>query len=304
MALLAQTKKGIQDKPPIIIIYGDGGLGKTTFQAEAPKPLIGNIEGGADRLPVDKSPLIQSYDEFVQLVEELTNDKHDYKTFCPDTLDSLEGLLFQKIVKASGKKSMVQAEGGYGNAFKVANEIWIELQEKLRALRDKREMQIIISCHQIVSTYNDPTTSNGYDRYSLKLHESGKISAARLWFDFADCVLFAKRKVAQVGDTRRAVDMGGNVIYTQARAAWDAKNRFGLPFELPLRYADFEAAMKSGPKTAKEILENIGKLVKEVTDQELLSKINENVAEVGNDVISLKNIEERIIEILESQRGK
>lgn len=305
MPLLAQTKKGVVDKPPIIIMYGDGGLGKSTFGAEAPNPYFADIEGGTDRLNVARSPKIETYEQFLELVEELTKEKHDYKTFVIDTLDVLEGLLFQKICRTSGKKSIVQAEGGYGNGFKVANENWIELQDKLRKLRDKTGMQIILTCHQIVSTYNDPTTTQGYDRFSLKLHESGKVSAARLWFDFADVVIFAKRKVAQVGDTKRAMDHGsGHVMYMQGRAAFDAKNRFSLPPELPLRYSDFETAMKQGPKTGTQIKKSIEGLLAEITDAELVKVIKANVAEVGDDVINLKNIEDRIVEILESQKGK
>ncbi len=305
MGLLAQSTKGIVEEEPIILVYGEGGLGKTTLLAEAPEPYCMDADGGSGRLILTRSPKLESFDQACALVAELTNDKHDFKTLGVDTLDALELLLHKKICKENGNvNSIVKAAGGYGNGFKIAVELWAEFQRSLLELRAKRKMRIILLAHQVVSTYNDPTTPNGYDRYSIKLHESQKVSSARLWFDFADAVLFAKREVVETSQERRVIEKNENehALFTQGRAAFDAKNRFGLPFRLPLRYRDLDDALKGGGRRdAKGIKAAIEKLVVEIKDEELIAKIHKNIKEVGNDPIDLKNIEDRVIEILKGK---
>lgn len=303
MGLLANSTSGIVDQKPMILVYGEGGLGKTTFLAESPAPYCIDVEGGSSRVNLTRSPKPETFDQVRGWIDELTLDCQDFQTIGLDTADALEILLHKKICKDNGNvDSIVKAAGGYGNGFKIAVEIWSEFIKSLENLRDKRKVQIIVLAHQIVSTYNDPTTPNGYDRYSIKLHESQKVSSARLWFDAMDAVLFAKRAVLGLGETKRAIEVSSQYehsIFTQGRAAFDAKNRFGLPAVLNLRYRDFEAAMKTGSKRGpKQIKEAIDLLCKEIKKPELLEAIRDNVKEVGNDPIDLKNIEDRVIEIL------
>ena len=311
MGLLQQSSKGVLEQEPVIVLYGEGGLGKSTFLAEAEDAYALDIEGGTANLNIERSPKPESFDQVVSWLDELIAEKRSFKAYGIDGIDTLEQLLFKKICKEHGNaKSIVDAAQGYGNGFKIAIEKWFELHAKLNVLRHKKKAKIIIIGHSVVSTFNDPTTDKGYDRFSIKLQESAKVSAARAWFDFADCVLFAKREVLERGNDekksklRRAIDAndGENIIFTQGRAAFDAKNRYGLPFKMPLRYAAFEEAMKRGPRTVKQIKAAIDSLVSEIKDTELVSKIKENVAEVGDDSINLRVIEERIIEILAEER--
>ena len=42
------TKKDNQIKPSLVmLLYGEGGVGKTTFGSTAPKPILADCEGGA-----------------------------------------------------------------------------------------------------------------------------------------------------------------------------------------------------------------------------------------------------------------
>lgn len=297
MGLLTTGSSGIVKQPPIIILYGDGGLGKDTWASQAPNPYFLDINGGTSELNVTRSPKITDYDRGISFIDALINDEHPHKTLVISGIDDLEGLLFQKIVREDGKaKNMVTAAGGYGNGYKVAMEHWLALQKKLWELRDKKGMGVIIICHPLAYTYNDPNTATGYDRIRLKLHEGSKESAAKLWFDFADAVFYVRKKVYLVGDTRRAMDEGKHYIYTQGRAAFDAKSRYQLPFELELDYASFAKAMKH-VKTGPELIEEINTLSKELKPEDQ-AKVNAAIDKYKNSVHDLSGLLEQVKTIL------
>ncbi len=129
------------------------------------------------------------------------------------------------------------------------------------------------------------------------MHEGSKESASKLWFDFADCVFFAKKKVYMVGETKRAMDEGKHYIYTQGRAAFDAKSRYSLPFELELDYAAFDAAMKK-VKTAPELEKEILGLAEGIKDALTKNKISGAVEKYKTSVHDLANILEQVKTIL------
>ena len=298
MGILATASKGVLKQKPIIILYGDGGLGKDTWASKAPKPYFIDVEGGTGHLDVVRSAKPSSYDEVLAQLDALATEQHDFQTLVLSGLDVLEGLLFQKICAESNAKSMVMAAGGYGNGYKIAVEYWTQLQAKLASLRSNKNLQIIIICHSLTYTYNDPTTPNGYDRIRLKLHEGAKESASRLWFDFADCVLFAKKKIYHVGEKLRAMDDGKHYIYTQGRAAFDAKSRYPLPFEIELDYGAFESALNK-PRSTGDILKEILALADECKEPAQAVKIREAATKHKDSPTDLANILEQAKTILQ-----
>jgi len=68
--------------------------------------------------------------------------------------------------------------------------------------------------------------------------------------NWADALLFANFRTAVVkdeakggGERARGVGTGERVLYCEERAAFWAKNRYGLPAEIPLSWANFEAGL-------------------------------------------------------------
>ncbi len=292
MAILEGSSSGIQKKKPRIIIYGAGGLGKDTFFAGFPKPYVIDISKGTNELDVTRvNP--ESYDKVIEQVELFRDEKHGFGSLILSEVDVLEKKLWEKIIAEDPKnaKNMVTAAGGYGNGYKLAIEYWVKLHDLINQIQAK-DFYTGFVCHELVYSYNDPT-AQAYDRYRLNLHEGSKESAAKLWFDFADIVLFAKKKIYQK-DENRAMDEGKHYIYTQGRAAFDAKSRYPLPFELELNAAKFLEALNRKPMTAAELVAECGKLVAQVKDAGLRVKIEEriktnstNPAELG---VMLENI--------------
>ncbi len=268
MAILTSSK-GILKQKPRTIIYGAGGLGKDTFCAGFPKPLFIDEEGGTGKLDVERI-IPKSFDETLSTVKAVAEEKHDYQSLTLSGLDRTESNLFSKILAEDPKSggNMAKAAGGYGAGYKVSLQKFTELQYWLDVVQAKG-MYVNIVCHELVYSYNDPM-ADAYDRYRLKLYEGSKDSAAKLWYDWADIVLFAKKKIIQKGEGRAMeLNEGKHYIYTQGRAAFDAKSRFDLPFEMELNAATFLATLDAKPLPVAELYKTAMELAEKLTDAKM-----------------------------------
>lgn len=250
---LAQIKTGRINLPHFILLYGVDGVGKTSMAAEAPDPVFLGTENGFGRLDVARFPAPKSFQEVLAFVQLLINENHKYKTLVVDSLDWMEPLVFQRICEKNGWKNI--EEPGYGKGYVAANDAWLELIALLKRLRMK--MNVILIAHAAIKTFTDPEQNVAYDRYQLKLAGGGaKTDASALWREAVDCVLFANFETStkQTKGERKAKAFGdgSRKMYTERRPAFDAKNRFSLPFELPLSW-DAYAQAATGPNEAEEI---------------------------------------------------
>jgi hypothetical protein len=135
-----------------------------------------------------------------------------------------------------------------------------------------------------VKNFQNPAGEN-YDRFQLKMNE--KFGA--LFKERHDAVLFANYQafIVEKDGKTKALGDGSRMLYTEHRPAWSAKNRYGLPFELPLDWAEFERAAKAGtpvdPNLVKAEIETlIGSLAE--ADQKT---VRESKERCGDDVKKL-----------------
>lgn len=249
MSLANMIKTGPSTEPLRILLHGVEGVGKTTFAAGAPGVIfLGPEDGGGD---LDLTRItVTTWAETLAAVQSLINEPHEYRVLVLDTVDFLERLCHVMLTKGSG--SLEAVGGGYGKGYKMAAEELAKLMHALDVLRTRRRMSVIALAHTEVRKFDDPTDA-AYDRYQIRMHKdaSGLLSA------WADCVLFANFDVkvrTQAGDILKkgkAVDRAPDrVIYTERRPAFDAKNRYALPFEIPLSWADFAAAIRWNDRDA------------------------------------------------------
>lgn len=294
MAILGTVSKGVKKQKPTIILYGAGGLGKDTFFSGFPDPFFVDVENGTGNLDVRRS-LPKAFDDVTAQLKAI--EPSDCQTLVLSGLDTLEKMLFKKIVAedSKGAKNMVQAAGGYGNAYRVAIESWVEMHKELHRVRDQ-DKYIGVVCHELVYSYNDPTAAS-YDRYRLNLHEGSKESAAKLWFDWADIVLFAKKKIYQK-DENRAIDEGKHYIYTQGRAAFDAKSRYPLPFEMELNAAKFLEALNAKPKPADEVYSEVLGLIEKMKDANLKEKAKAKLETIKANASEMNVLKETVNSLL------
>lgn len=299
MSVLAKVIKGKISRPKIVLLYAADGIGKTTWASQAPSPIFLGVEDGSSNLDVARFPQPNSWKDVLASIAALKTEKHDYKTLVIDSLDWLEPILHREICAEYGVNSIEKAAGGYGKGYTEAVNKWAELTRELSMLRDMK-MNVILIAHAEVVRFSDPMMQTEYDRYQLKLYKK----SAALIREFCDAVLFATYEMftKKDGGRTRAFGEGVRVVYTERRPGFDAKNRYGLPFQLPLDWAEFEKACESGqPHAPSYLREQILELMKEVADQDLKKKIEETLEKAGSDSAKLEQIKNRILVILEQK---
>ena len=141
MSRLSKVRNEIIKDPPRFVIYGKPKVGKNTFVAQCPNPLTVCFEDGSKGIKTP-SYMIEDYEDFIMLVDELINEQHDYKTLNIDNITFMEKSIHQHLCKKYNAKSIELVEGGYGKGFIMASEILYELLLKLDILCSKRRMII------------------------------------------------------------------------------------------------------------------------------------------------------------------
>jgi hypothetical protein len=288
---LKNITRGKQDRPVKAVCYGPGGVGKTTWASRAPKPIYLPTEDGTFQLDVARFPLANHWSDIGEALYTLAHDEHDFKTLVIDTLDGLEPLCWAKVCQANGKNSLSDFDFGKGHVL-VTDE-WRKMLVKLDGLVRTRKMNIIALAHAKMARVDDPQAGS-FDRYSFRLHSR----AAELWGEWADAIMFARYEttVVERKGKARAITTGSRVLHTQHSGAFEAKNRFDLPAELPLDWEEFETAMRAhAPAAAAKLRAELLELIPRLEDPEKARKALDEWA--GDDPA-------RLAQLLDKVRGK
>lgn len=246
--------RGKQQTPWKVCVYGVPGIGKTTLSQYAPKPIVVDLEKGADRVDVDKTPHIQTWEELGAALNYI-NKETDYETIVIDSLTSLEKLLIAKTIAEDQKKRPNLADWGYGAGHEVLAANFSLFLQKLFMLGGKRNLLLI--GHQRIERYEDPT-NEGYDRYTIDVHKK----VIPILVSNMDAVFFAHyeafSRTADTGDGRaKGFGTGKRIVQTQEMPAYVAKNRFDLvgahPFDKDLFTKLQPKQLTQEPSNAKPV---------------------------------------------------
>lgn len=239
MSLLSTIQTGRTTLPPRLMIYGQEGVGKSTFAARAPQAIFIQTEDGLGQIDCAKFPLCTSIQEVFDQLNALLNEEHTFGTLAIDSLDWLERLIHDAVCTDYGVKSIEKADGGYGKGYIHALTYWRKFVSLLDALRQQRGLAILLIAHAKIERFEDPENP-AYDRYTPRLHKT----ACALLTEWADGVLFAFRRVRVSKEGERALasaigaDGGERILRTNGGPACVAKNRYGLPTEVPLDFTE------------------------------------------------------------------
>ena len=237
-------------KPPRITIYGQQGIGKTTFAACSEKPIFILTEDGLGDIPADKFPLATSLSEVMEALSTLGKEEHDFKTLVIDSLDWLEPLVWQATCARIGASSIESP--GYGKGYVETATEWREFFKFVTALRDHKNMTVIMLAHGTITRVEDPIHP-AYDTHGLKLHKR----ASALAEEYSDVIGFAATKTIITtekkkgsfdnGEMRsRALTTGERVLYLTGTPAYVAKNRYHMPDAVSLDWTEFAKHLPKG----------------------------------------------------------
>lgn len=261
---LAEISPTPTKRPTAAAFHGVAGLGKTSLGASAPRPVfvIDDQEDGINTLRqnglVDPGtpvlPAASTWFDVLGMLEALRASEHNYLTVVVDTLGGCERLCHTHVCERDfggdwGEKGFAS----YQKGFEVSLPEWRLFLNALDKLRNERGMSIILLAHSLVRPFKNPEGED-YDRYVPDMHHK-TWSLTHKW---ADMVVFMNYYVETVKERRgdKAKGRGGQhrIMYTEYTAAFEAKNRHGLPPEIDMgnsgkeAWANLTAAMAKARK--------------------------------------------------------
>lgn len=236
--------KGKKTVPYKVVIYGPEGIGKSTIASQFPAPIYIDTEGSTARMDVERFDTPNTLDDVIADIDQLYNEKHDYKTLVIDTMDKLEILINDKVCQEENVSGLEKI--GYGKGYTYVAEKANKLLGKLDALRIGKGMNIVVVCHGQMRKFEQPDEMGAYDRWELKLSKK----LAPMVKEWADMVLFANYKtyVVKTESGSKKAQGGKRVMYTTHNPCWDAKNRDNLPEMLDFEFKGI-AHLFSGTET-------------------------------------------------------
>ena len=250
MSLLDKITKQQKPRAPRIMMIGVEGVGKSTAGASMPNPVFICGESGLVGPQFAEIPSFtpENWGEILQFLDELSQNKGDFKTIVIDTLDWVEPMLYSHVCTKNGHKNI--EDFGYGKGYVVAQQEARQLLMRLDRL-NMEGMNVLLLCHSQIKTVNNPVGDN-YDHFESKLN--AKISG--IFREWCDCVLFAQFDMYTRKDGMRSKAYGGDgrIVQTTHSAAWDAKNRYGLPEVMPLDMPSIMEAITQGQPQDTEAL--------------------------------------------------
>lgn len=221
------------------VIYGPEGIGKSTFAGKFPAPIFIDTEGSTRHMNVTRiDPAPAGWAELLEVIRELSGPSYagGYDTLVLDTADWAEMMCARHLCQSRGVTGI--EDFGYGKGYTYLAEEFAKLLGLLDGVW-KSGHNVVVTAHAAMRKFEQPDELGAYDRWELKLQKK----TAPLLKEWADMVLFANYKTIVVNvDNQGAakgknkVQGGSRVMYTSHHPCWDAKNRFGLPDEMPLDY--------------------------------------------------------------------
>jgi hypothetical protein len=254
--------------PPIIVVHGLPGIGKTTFAQNFPDAVFVQTEDGCPTgLEIATFGLCETFTSVIDAMRYLGKESHDHKTMVLDSLDKLEPLILAAVCADRGYASIESP--GYGKGWVEADKWWLDFLRGCEWLRRTRGMTIVLIAHSEITTVNDPRVAS-YTSYQLRLHKRARAlvedSADLVGFLAVDVVI--KNEQSSFGKTRARAD-GGSArwLHLEGRPAFIAKNRYGMPeritipqrFDYPSTLGKFFPQPQAGATTAAvlETTENV-----------------------------------------------
>ncbi len=219
-----------------VVVYGQEGVGKSTFASKFPNPVFIDTEGSTKQLDVARFDAPTSWEMLMQQVDYIKKNNTGFQTLVIDTADWAEKLCIKKVCSKAQKDGI--EDFGWGKGYVYVQEEFGKLLNSLEEVVQKG-IHVVITAHAKMNKVEQPDEMGAYDRWELKLTKQ----CSPMLKEWADMLLFANYKTLVVKtEDKKYKGQGGQqrIVYTTHTASWDAKNRFDLPDVIPLEYAQIK----------------------------------------------------------------
>lgn len=249
--------RGKQPGAKKTVIYGPEGIGKSTLASGFPDPLFIDTEGSTKDMDVARTEEPSSWAMLMEQVTYVKNHPDICRTLVIDTADWAEMLCVTHLCDKNHKNSI--EEFGYGKGYTYLQE---EFGRLLNLLTDvvKAGVNVVLTAHAKMRKFEQPDEMGAYDRWEMKLSKG----VAPMVKEWADMVLFANYKTMVVNVDGQGAQKGKNkaqggkrVMYTTHHSCWDAKNRYGLPDEVPFTYESIREIVEPGNRSSERKTEPV-----------------------------------------------
>lgn len=223
-----------------VVIYGPEGIGKSTFASRFPEPVFIDTEGSTKDMDVARFEKPTSWQMLLDQVKYVKVHPDICRTLIVDTADWAEQMCVEAICQKNGKSGI--EDFGYGNGYVYAKEEFGRFLNLLEEVVDCG-VNVVLTAHAHIKKFEQPDEMGSYDRWEMKLGKKTSSQTSPLVKEWADMVLFANYKTMVYNVDGQGTQKGKNkaqggkrVMYTSHHPCWDAKNRYGLPDEVPFEY--------------------------------------------------------------------
>lgn len=228
-----------------VVAYGPEGIGKSTFLSKFPDVLFIDTEGSTKDMDVARLEAPSSWTMLLEQVKYVKSHPELCRTLAIDTADWAEMMCIEHVCSKNQKTSV--EDFGYGKGYTYVYEEFGRLLNLLTEVINIG-INVAITAHAKMRKFEQPDEMGAYDRWEMKL---GK-GVAPMIKEWADMVLFCNYKTVVINVDGQGTQKGKNkvqggkrVMYTTHHSCWDAKNRYGLPDEVPFDYESIRSIVES-----------------------------------------------------------
>ena len=230
-----EITKGKVARAQRCVIYGPEGIGKSTLSSQFPNPVFLDVEQGTHHLDVSRTPTPASFEMIRQITDDLIKDPQGFQTFVIEGADWSERHAVAEVCAKNGIESLGGAED-WGRSYNLLESTWAKWLDSLTELCMGKGVHVVMTAHASMRKFEQPEEIGAFDRWEMKLEKKTRA----LLKEWSDLLLIASYKTLVVATEKAKIKKGTGgqrVLRTTHHPCWDAKNRHGLPDEVPLQYA-------------------------------------------------------------------
>jgi GTPase SAR1 family protein len=231
------------EQPRKTLIYGHGGVGKSTFAGKFPEAIFWVSDPGLTTLKVQKIPRAYKYDDFIRWTDFFEKNLQRFDTLVLDSLSTLEQLIWEKVCSCyRGKDGRIQRlnninDAGYGAGYVQAMEYWEQIFKFLDRINEKGKEIILLSHARADISVNTETQDSLKMMPAVYKHVQNKLDQ---WCDeifYAYTPMFLREETNAGKTTMKGTkSQQPRMMACSPCGCWMAKNRLDFPLEIEFDY--------------------------------------------------------------------